>query len=44
VRRALALAPIETLGLIVTDGNDPARRLYESLGFELISSALVVRI
>ena len=39
--RALALATVEALGLIVTEGN-PARRLYESLGFELISSALVV--
>lgn len=42
--RALALATVDTLGLIVTEGNDAARRLYESLGFALISSALVVEI
>ena len=44
LQRALALAPVETLGLIVTEGNDPARRRYESLGFTLVSSALVVQI
>jgi ribosomal protein S18 acetylase RimI-like enzyme len=42
--RALALATVDTLGLIVTDGNDPARRLYESLGFDLVSSAIVVQL
>ncbi len=44
LQRALALATVDTLGLIVTEGNDAARRLYESLGFALISSALVVEI
>jgi ribosomal protein S18 acetylase RimI-like enzyme len=44
LQRALALATVDTLGLIVTEGNDAARRLYESLGFVLISSALVVEI
>jgi len=44
MRRALALADYDTLGLIVTEGNDPARRLYESLGFELVLSSLVVQI
>lgn len=44
LQRALALARVDTLGLIVTEGNDTARRLYESIGFELISSALVVQI
>jgi GNAT superfamily N-acetyltransferase len=44
LQRALALAPVETLGLIVTEGNDPARRRYESLGFTLVSSAIVVQI
>jgi GNAT superfamily N-acetyltransferase len=42
--RALALAEVDALGLIVTDGNDAARRLYEALGFDLVSSALVVEI
>ena len=41
---ALALADYESLGLIVTEGNDPARRLYESLGFELVQSSLVVQL
>jgi GNAT superfamily N-acetyltransferase len=44
LERALALATFETLGLIVTEGNDPARRLYEALGFDLVSSAIVVQI
>jgi ribosomal protein S18 acetylase RimI-like enzyme len=44
LQRALALATVATLGLIVTEGNDAARRLYESLGFELLSSSLVVQI
>jgi len=44
VRRALALATVDTLGLIVTEGNDAARRLYEDLGFRLVSSALVVQL
>jgi ribosomal protein S18 acetylase RimI-like enzyme len=42
--RALALAEVETLGLIVTEGNDAARRLYEALGFDHLSSAIVVQI
>jgi GNAT superfamily N-acetyltransferase len=42
--RALALADYDTLGLIVTDGNDAARRLYEALDFDLISSAIVVQV
>jgi GNAT superfamily N-acetyltransferase len=42
--RALALADYDTLGLIVTEGNDAARRLYEALGFALHSSAIVVQI
>jgi ribosomal protein S18 acetylase RimI-like enzyme len=42
--RALALATVDTLGLIVTDGNDAARRLYERLAFTLVSSAIVVQI
>jgi GNAT superfamily N-acetyltransferase len=41
LQRALALATVDALGLIVTEGN-PARRLYESFGFELVNSALVV--
>jgi RimJ/RimL family protein N-acetyltransferase len=44
VQRALALATVDTLGLIVTEGNDAARRLYEDLGFRLLSSALVVQL
>jgi ribosomal protein S18 acetylase RimI-like enzyme len=44
VQRALALAEVDTLGLIVTEGNDAAQRLYESLGFRLVSSALVVQL
>ena len=42
--RALALATYGTLGLIVTEGNDGARALYESLGFELVHSALTVQL
>jgi GNAT superfamily N-acetyltransferase len=42
--RALSLADYDTLGLIVTEGNAPARRLYEALGFTLVSSAIVVQI
>jgi GNAT superfamily N-acetyltransferase len=42
--RALALADYPRLGLIVTEGNDAARRLYESLGFELVLSSLVVQL
>jgi GNAT superfamily N-acetyltransferase len=41
--RALALAPAGTLGLMVTEGN-PARGLYEDLGFRVIRTALVVQV
>ena len=44
LQRALALADVDTLGLIVTEGNTAARRLYESVGFRLVSSALVVQL
>lgn len=42
--RALSLADYDTLGLVVTEGNTSARRLYEALGFTLVSSAIVVQI
>jgi hypothetical protein len=35
---------VDTLGLIVTDGNDAARALYESQRFVLLASALVVQL
>lgn len=41
--RALALADVDVLGLVVTEGN-PARALYEDLGFRLLRSSLVVQI
>jgi GNAT superfamily N-acetyltransferase len=41
--RALALADVPALGLLVTEGN-PARGLYEDLGFRLVHTALVVQI
>jgi GNAT superfamily N-acetyltransferase len=41
--RALAIADVPVLGLIVTDGN-PARGLYEELGFRLVHTVLVVQI
>jgi GNAT superfamily N-acetyltransferase len=44
LQRALALATVDTIGLIVSEGNDGPRRLYETLRFALISSALVVEI
>jgi GNAT superfamily N-acetyltransferase len=43
IERALALADVPALGLMVTEGN-PARSLYEALGFRLLHSALVVEI
>jgi GNAT superfamily N-acetyltransferase len=43
LQRALALATVDTLGLIVTEGNDAARRAYEAVGFDLVSSAIVVQ-
>ncbi|HEX5617176.1 MAG TPA: GNAT family N-acetyltransferase [Solirubrobacteraceae bacterium] len=44
LQRALALAPVDTLGLLVTDGNDAARRRYEELGFRLRDSRMVVQL
>jgi ribosomal protein S18 acetylase RimI-like enzyme len=44
LQRALALATVDALGLIVTDGNDAARALYESQRFVLLASALVVQL
>lgn len=41
--RALALADVPVLGLMVTEGN-PARGLYETLGFRLVRTALVVQL
>jgi GNAT superfamily N-acetyltransferase len=43
IERALAIADVRTLGLMVTEGN-PARALYERLGFRLVHTALVVQI
>ena len=43
IERALAIADAPALGLMVTEGN-PARRLYERLGFRLVHTALVVQI
>jgi GNAT superfamily N-acetyltransferase len=43
VERALALTDGPALGLMVTEGN-PARRLYEALGFRVVKSLLVVQI
>jgi GNAT superfamily N-acetyltransferase len=43
LERALALIDGPALGLMVTEGN-PARSLYEQLGFRLVHTALVVQI
>jgi ribosomal protein S18 acetylase RimI-like enzyme len=43
LERALAIADVQTLGLMVTEGN-PARELYERLGFRVVLTALVVQI
>ena len=43
LERALAIADLPALGLAVTEGN-PARRLYDAVGFRLVRTALVVRI
>jgi GNAT superfamily N-acetyltransferase len=43
LERALALVEGDALGLMVTEGN-PARALYEALGFRLLHTALVVQI
>jgi GNAT superfamily N-acetyltransferase len=42
--RALALVPGDTLGLVVTDGNDAARRAHEALGLDLVHSSLGVQL
>ena len=42
LERALALVDGPALGLMVTEGN-PARALYEALGFRLVHTALVVQ-
>jgi GNAT superfamily N-acetyltransferase len=42
LERALALVAGPALGLMVTEGN-PARALYEALGFRLVQTALVVQ-
>jgi GNAT superfamily N-acetyltransferase len=44
LERALALTPVPTLGLIVTEGNNPARALCEDLGFKPVLTTLVVQI
>jgi GNAT superfamily N-acetyltransferase len=44
LQRALALVPVDTLGLLVTEGNDAARRSYERLGFRLLDSRIVVQL
>ena len=43
LERALALATVPVLGLIVTEGN-PARGLYEELGFRHVLTTLVVQL
>jgi GNAT superfamily N-acetyltransferase len=43
IERALAISDAPALGLMVTEGN-PARALYERLGFRLVHTALVVQI
>jgi GNAT superfamily N-acetyltransferase len=44
LQRALALVPVDVLGLLVTEGNDAARRRYEELGFRLLDSRVVVQL
>jgi GNAT superfamily N-acetyltransferase len=44
LERALALTPVPTLGLIVTEGNNRARALYEDLGFKPVLTTLVVQL
>jgi len=41
--RALALVPVDVLGLIVSEGN-PARWVYEDAGFRVVSTRLVVQL
>jgi GNAT superfamily N-acetyltransferase len=43
VERALAITDAPVLGLIVTEGN-PARGLYDALGFRLVSTRMVVEL
>jgi ribosomal protein S18 acetylase RimI-like enzyme len=43
LERALALVDGPALGLMVTEGN-PARGLYEALGFRIVHTALVVQV
>jgi ribosomal protein S18 acetylase RimI-like enzyme len=43
IERALAIADVPALGLMVTEGN-PARGLYERLGFRQVVSFLVVQL
>jgi GNAT superfamily N-acetyltransferase len=43
IERTLAIADVPALGLMVTEGN-PARRLYERLGFRVVFSTQVVQI
>jgi ribosomal protein S18 acetylase RimI-like enzyme len=43
LERALAIADAPALGLMVTEGN-PARGLYEALGFRVVRTVLVVQI
>jgi ribosomal protein S18 acetylase RimI-like enzyme len=42
LQRALQRCDGPTLGLTVTEGNDRAVRLYESLGFERVFTAFSV--
>jgi GNAT superfamily N-acetyltransferase len=44
LQRGLALVPVDVLGLLVSEGNDPARRSYERLGFRLFDSRIVVQL
>ncbi len=43
LERALALADVPALGLIVSEGN-PARGLYEVLGFRYVDTRVVVQL
>jgi GNAT superfamily N-acetyltransferase len=43
IERALAIVDVPALGLVVTEGN-PARGLYEALGFRVTFTTLVVQI
>ena len=41
--RALALVPVDVLGLIVSQGN-PARYVYEDAGFTVVSTRMIVQL